>query len=130
MIGDIVGETSLLEGEDRFLIGFENHSGLTKKISSDSEKKEGDFLAKIIVGKGNNGEDSYEGFRKNNVFGTYCHGSFLPKNPAMTNLLLNLALERKYGKKYLEDINFQFVVKDERALLVRSSLLKKLGVKF
>ena len=35
--------------------------------------------------------------RKFNTFGTYLHGSVLPKNPALADELIRLALERRYG---------------------------------
>ena len=44
---------------------------------------------------GNNGEDGFEGVRYKNVFGTYLHGSLLPKNPYLADKLIKLALERK-----------------------------------
>ena len=36
-----------------------------------------------------------------NTYGTYSHGSFLPKNPVITDMLLSLALKRKYGEDYI-----------------------------
>ena len=33
-----------------------------------------------------------------NVFGTYTHGPVLPKNPWLTDLLIQRALEHRYGK--------------------------------
>ena len=71
------------------LVGFENHSG--KTFLEKSLKP----LAKIIRGGGNNGEDGFEGVRYKNVFGTYLHGSLLPKNPFLADKLIKLALERK-----------------------------------
>lgn len=71
------------------LVGFENHSGKTylgKEVSP---------LAKVIRGSGNNGEDGFEGVRYKNVFGTYLHGSLLPKNPALADKIIKLAIERK-----------------------------------
>ena len=37
--------------------------------------------------------------RYKNVFGTYLHGSLLPKNPHFADYLIELALERRYGEK-------------------------------
>lgn len=71
------------------IVGFENHSG--KTYLGNSVKP----LAKVLRGYGNNGEDSFEGVRYKNVFGTYLHGSLLPKNPALADRLIKLALERK-----------------------------------
>lgn len=73
------------------IVGFENHSGLTylgKNVSP---------LGTIIRGNGNNGQDKTEGVHYKNVFGTYSHGPVLPKNPLLTNLILNTALKEKYG---------------------------------
>ena len=71
------------------IVGFENHSG--KTYLGKSAKP----FAKIIRGGGNNGEDGFEGVRYKNVFGTYLHGSLLPKNPYLADKLIRLALERK-----------------------------------
>ena len=64
-------------------------------------------FSNILIGKGNNGEDKTEGIRQNNVFGTYLHGAFLPKNPHFTDYLIKIALQRKYGNdiklKVLDD---------------------------
>ncbi len=79
---------------DGTLVGFENHSGLTY-ITSEETKAIGD----VIVGNGNNGDDKQEGACKNNVFGTYLHGSFLPKNPKFADYLIFQALKTKYQKE-------------------------------
>ena len=75
------------------LVGFENHSGLTY-IQGDTVP-----LAHVSVGKGNNGTDGTEGARYKNVFGTYLHGSLLPKNPQFADYLIKLALENRYGRE-------------------------------
>lgn len=74
------------------LVGFENHSGQTYFLD-DTIKP----LAKVLVGKGNNATQKIEGARYGNIFGSYCHGSLLPKNPHLADLLLYLALKNKYG---------------------------------
>ena len=71
------------------LVGFENHSGLTY-LQGETKP-----IGTIVVGNGNNGEDKTEGARYKNVFGTYMHGSFLPKNPKFADYLLELALGEK-----------------------------------
>lgn len=71
------------------LVGFENHSGLTY-LQGETKP-----LAKIVIGKGNNGKDGFEGARYKNVFGTYLHGSFLPKNTHFADYLIELALNEK-----------------------------------
>src|SRR5574344_1965798 len=53
----------------------------------------------VSVGNGNNSKDGFEGGRYKNVFGTYLHGSLLPKNPHFADYLISLALEKRYGEK-------------------------------
>lgn len=72
------------------LVGFENHSGQTF-LGEGVEP-----LAKTVAGFGNNAAADYEGARYKNVFGSYMHGSLLPKNPHFADYLLGLALRRKY----------------------------------
>lgn len=97
-IGNVTAETSFLE--PKTLVGFENHSGLTYLEEGTSP------LARVVVGNGNNSQDQFEGARKNNVFGTYLHGSLLPKNPHLADYLLKLALDNKYKDNIiLEKIN-------------------------
>lgn len=90
-IGNVTVKTDFLNPDT--LVGFENHSGLTY-LQGDTKP-----LAKVVVGNGNNGIDGFEGARYKNVFGTYLHGSLLPKNPHFTDYLIELALEKRYGKK-------------------------------
>lgn len=68
------------------LVGFENHGGRTY-LGPDAQP-----LAKVRSGFGNNGKDGTEGARYRNAFGTYLHGSLLPKNPAFADMLIALAL--------------------------------------
>ena len=86
-IGNVTVETDFLE--PKTLVGFENHSGLT--YLEDGTKPVG----KVIVGHGNNLTSKEEGARYNNIFGTYLHGSLLPKNPAFCDYLLEKAISRK-----------------------------------
>ncbi len=86
MIGNVLCEE--IESNS-LVVGFENHSG--KTFLGTSVKP----FAKVIRGGGNNGEDGFEGARYKNVFGTYLHGSLLPKNPYLTDKLIKLAVERK-----------------------------------
>lgn len=84
-VGNIVAEW-----EHGTIVGFENHGGRTYL---EGETKP---LARVTSGSGNNGKDGTEGARVHNVFGTYVHGSLLPKNPAFADLLLRLALDQRY----------------------------------
>jgi CobQ-like glutamine amidotransferase family enzyme len=80
----------VVEWEGGTIVGFENHGGRTYL--------EGDTvpLGRVLSGFGNNGKDGTEGARVANVFGTYIHGSLLPKNPHFADMLLRLALDRRY----------------------------------
>ncbi len=89
-IGNVTIETDFLE--PKTLVGFENHSGLTY-LNGDTKP-----IGTTLIGNGNNGKDNQEGARYKNVFGTYLHGSLLPKNPHFTDYLIFLALQRKYGE--------------------------------
>ncbi len=77
------------------VVGFENHSGRTY-LGEGVEP-----LGRVLKGHGNNGEDGGEGVRYLNVFGTYCHGPVLPKNPELCDHILRTALERRYGSAEL-----------------------------
>ena len=83
----------------KILVGYENHSGRTY-LNGDVQP-----LGKVIAGWGNNGKDNGEGAKYKNVFGTYLHGPLLPKNPWFTDLLIQLALERRYGKVELAPLD-------------------------
>jgi CobQ-like glutamine amidotransferase family enzyme len=85
-IGNIVIETSELGLTPSTLVGFENHSGKTYLGPGLRP------LGRVLRGAGNNGEDQSEGVAAGNVFGTYLHGSLLPKNPHFADLLIERAL--------------------------------------
>ncbi len=72
-------------GPDREVVGFENHGGRTILGSADP-------LGRVVAGYGNNGRDGTEGARRNNAYGTYLHGSLLPKNPWLTDKFIREAL--------------------------------------
>lgn len=95
MIGNYAFQTK--EGIE--IVGFENHSGRTY-LGKGVEP-----LGKVIKGYGNNGEDSTEGVRYKNTFGTYSHGPVLPKNPDFADLLISKAIENKYGKTQLTKLD-------------------------
>ncbi len=73
------------------LAGFENHGGRTHLGTAKP-------LGKVLRGHGNNAEDHTEGAVYRNAYGTYMHGSLLPKNPHFADYLIALALERTYGR--------------------------------
>lgn len=74
------------------LVGFENHGGRTYLGTAKP-------LGRVLKGHGNNSEDHTEGAVYRNSFGTYMHGSLLPKNPHFADHLIALALARTYGRK-------------------------------
>ncbi len=63
-----------------------------------------------------------EGMRYKNVFGTYCHGPVLPKNPAFCDFLLETALTRKYGSAVLEPLPDTLEQKARQVMLHRLRL--------
>ncbi len=94
LIGNTAYRSDLLEqaGKDPWIVGFENHSGRTFLGAGVKP------LATVVRGHGNNGDDGTEGAAYRNVFGTYSHGSVLPKNPGFADLVLERALARRYGE--------------------------------
>ncbi len=92
-IGDIA-----ISWNGQTLVGFENHGGRTYLGSAKP-------LGKVLKGYGNNAEDATEGAIYRNTFGTYMHGSLLPKNPHFADYLISLALKRKYGQNGTEQVN-------------------------
>jgi len=86
LIGNVVTRTPFGD-----LVGYENHSGLTT-LDEDQPA-----LGIVIKGAGNNGSDRTEGAIYRCVFGSYLHGSLLPKNPAFADALIEAAAHRKFG---------------------------------
>ena len=111
-IGNVVADW-----DGRRIVGFENHGGRTYLNAAARP------LARVIAGFGNNGEDGTEGCRYRNAFGTYLHGSLLPKNPALADMLIGLALEHKYGEpvplKSLDDAIEALAREDAVAIAIR-----------
>lgn len=95
MIGNIITKITLPNYTNKLntLVGFENHSGMTF-INENSQTTLS--FGHVVKGFGNNGEDKTEGACYKNVFGTYLHGSLLPKNPHFADFLITKALENKY----------------------------------
>ncbi len=112
-IGNVTAKIDFLTPDT--LVGFENHSGLTY-LQGETKP-----LAHITVGNGNNGQDKTEGGRYKNVFGTYLHGSFLPKNPHFADYMIELALEKRYGEKIpLTPLDDSIEVKTHNSLVGKS----------
>ncbi len=101
LIGNVLARVRDPE-EDRVVrevAGFENHGGRTE-LAEDAEP-----FADVIVGYGNNGRDGTEGARRLNAYGTYLHGSLLPKNPWLTDQLILGALRRVDERAELEPLD-------------------------
>lgn len=92
LIGNTMYHCDLLKDTDPLLLGFENHSGRSY-LDPDAVEKGARPLARVLKGYGNNDDKLTEGCIYHKVVATYSHGSFLPKNPAMTDFLLAAALE-------------------------------------
>lgn len=84
-IGDIA-----IDWNGTTLVGFENHGGRTYLGTAKP-------LGKVLKGFGNNATDHTEGAIYRHAYGTYMHGSLLPKNPHFADHLITLALQHKYG---------------------------------
>jgi CobQ-like glutamine amidotransferase family enzyme len=52
-----------------------------------------------------------------NAIGTYIHGSLLPKNPALADHVIALALQRRYGEVSLAAIDDRAEVRAHAAAL-------------
>ena len=105
LIGNLVFECEFLKNEhfDGLVAGFENHSG--KAWLGPGVKP----MGRVLKGFGLNGEDGFEGAIYRNTYCTYTHGSLLPKNPALTDHLITLALRNRYpGFESLEPLNDAF----------------------
>lgn len=89
MIGNVVVATPWGD-----LVGFENHSGRTLLDPGQQP------LGRVVRGYGNNEARRHEGAVTANCFGTYLHGSLLPKNPAFADALLTRALRRRHGEGF------------------------------
>lgn len=113
-IGNIAVE-STIDGETFRIVGFENHGGQTKNISTP--------LGKVLTGHGNTYDGGYEGFINNQVIATYMHGPLLPKNPKVADILLKRALSKRYGHVELEELDDTLENKAREVMLER--LLKR-----
>jgi CobQ-like glutamine amidotransferase family enzyme len=86
-IGNIVTECLIKELKGVKIVGFENHGGQTYF----QNEKDARAFGEVKIGKGNNSSGNLEGCVKNNVIGSYLHGSLLPKNPILTKYLIEKA---------------------------------------
>lgn len=108
-IGNIV-----VEWQGRTLVGFENHGGRTVLGPGATP------LGRVVVGFGNNGQDGTEGAVYKSAFGTYMHGSLLPKNPHFADHLVWLALKRRYTDVTLAPLDDRLELAAHQAAVQRA----------
>ncbi len=109
LIGNIILESDLINST---IVGFENHGGRTY-IGNHTP------LGKVKYGHGNNGKDGLEGVVYKNVIATYLHGPLLPKNPKLTDRILQNALTRRYGAVSLQPLNDTYEIAAHNYILER-----------
>jgi CobQ-like glutamine amidotransferase family enzyme len=98
-IGNIICEWTAPDGSVQTIVGFENHGGRTHLGAGVRP------LARVRYGFGNNGNDGTEGATYRNAIGTYVHGSLLPKNAALADHVIRIALAGRYGDVDLAPID-------------------------
>jgi len=102
----------------KYLVGFENHGGQTYFIDNSLTP-----LGKVLVGSGNNSKEKIEGVLHENIIGSYMHGSLLPKNPHLADLIIGRALTQKYGEEFkLEPLE------DKIEWDAHKAILRKMGI--
>ncbi|MCI5723797.1 MAG: glutamine amidotransferase [Erysipelotrichaceae bacterium] len=95
-IGNIVVETTI-QNQTITVVGFENHGGQTKNVST--------VFGKVLSGHGNTFHDGTEGFMNDQTIATYMHGPLLPKNPMIADEVIRRALKKNYGDLQLDPLN-------------------------
>jgi CobQ-like glutamine amidotransferase family enzyme len=109
----IAGTARGAAGGPRTLVGFENHGGRTFLGSGVRP------LGRVLTGHGNNSQDRTEGAVVHNAYGTYLHGSLLPKNPHLADHLLLLALRRRHPNATLPPLDDALEWRAHQAILDR-----------
>jgi CobQ-like glutamine amidotransferase family enzyme len=89
--GRLAARAAGFAGEERTLVGFENHAGRTF-LDPGAEP-----LGRVVSGFGNDGTSGFEGCRAGRVVGTYLHGPLLPRNPWFADWLLAQAAAHRTG---------------------------------
>ncbi|MDO5734314.1 MAG: MurT ligase domain-containing protein [Eubacteriales bacterium] len=123
MVGDLVFRPP---GKGRgksaaeLLLGYENHGGET--FLGPAARA----MGQVIRGFGNNSCDEGEGCVYKNLFGTYAHGAFLPRNPEMADHLLKLAWAKAYPGQNFPPA--QLELDDSIALTCRAEVFRRLKI--
>lgn len=94
-IGNIAIECDL-DGEHITAVGFENHGGQTRNVTTP--------LGKVLHGYGNSFEGKQEGFYNGQVLATYMHGPLLPKNPKIADFVIYKSLKKRNPEITLQDL--------------------------
>ncbi len=97
VLGRASAAASGFAGQERTIVGFENHAGRTFVAAGAKP------LGRVSIGQGNNGEDRSEGLLEGPGQGgiaglrlaSYLHGPLLPANPHVADYVLGAALVRK-----------------------------------
>jgi len=101
----LIGNVVAVSEEFGDIIGYENHSGHTF-LGADAVP-----LGVVVTGEGNNSSDASEGARSRNIIGSYLHGSLLPKNPAISDFLIGVAAQRKFGFFNPQDVQNEVILR-------------------
>jgi CobQ-like glutamine amidotransferase family enzyme len=96
------------------IVGFKNHGGQTTFHNNENA------LGEVLYGYGNNETRKHEGYVTRNAFGTYLHGSLLPKNPHFADYLIYKALQYKYKREIKLDL-----LDDRTAYQAHNFILKR-----
>ena len=101
------------------LVGFENHSGMTYLGERTAS------LGHVVRGYGNIGDGGAEGGWYKAAFGTYLHGSLLPKNPWFADHLIRCALMSRYEEPIdLEPLDDSLELSAHRSAVDRAKTAK------
>ena len=98
MIGDLVLQSDAFGN----VAGFENRYG---KVNTGSLAPLGTVIHST------SGRKDTEGVVYKNVIATHLHGPILPKNPGLADHLIKCALEKKYGKAELKELDDTLEIK-------------------
>lgn len=96
-------------GKDIEIVGFENHSGATKRVKTP--------FGKVVFGYGNNHQEQIEGVHFRNTFGTYLHGPVLTRNREFAVALVQLIMNKK-------EINKEIVYENEFMDIAHEEIIK------
>ncbi|MCK2000169.1 glutamine amidotransferase [[Brevibacterium] frigoritolerans] len=92
----LIGNVLIRSEKFGTIVGFENHGGRTYHSF--------ESLGTVEKGYGNDDESKQEGIVYKNLIGTYLHGPILPKNPNISDFLIEKAIEHRYGQDEVFDL--------------------------